>query len=132
MKSSIVRLLLWLALVSPVLAQSPACTFKGSFTTATTGVPFANNTANPQCNSFALSWASTGFTALSIQLEGSNDGTTYAAYTGTSTVIAGTVNPSTALSGAIIIQAQSQIAFCSCSLEQCNRLGGRELAGVRL
>ena len=123
MKSSIVRLLLWLALVSPVLAQSPACTFKGSLTTATTGVPFANNSANPQCNSFALSWASTGFTALSIQLEGSNDGTTYAAYTGASTVIAGTVNPSTALSGAIIIQAQSQIAFVRVRLNSATGSG---------
>lgn len=111
MKSFFVRLLIWLAFLSPVLAQTPSCTFKGSFTSATTGAPYANNTANPNCNSFALTWFSTGFTALSVQLEGSNDNVTYTAYTGAATVIAGTVNPSTALSGTIIVQTQSKIAW---------------------
>lgn len=113
------KLILYLLLPLGVLAQQPpACTpsgtssWKGAFTTAAAGTTNVNNTANPNCNAFALSWTSptTGITALSIQLEGSDDNTTFTAFTGTTTVLVG-ANPSTALSGVIIIQASSKIAY---------------------
>jgi hypothetical protein len=95
-------------------AQTPSCTFKGSFTTATTGVVYKNNTANPNCNAWALTWnigdPATSITALSIQLEGSDDNSTFAAFTGATTVLVGT-NPGLTLSGANVIQASSKLSF---------------------
>ena len=108
------KLLLFLLLASGYSwAQTPSCNWNtdAALTTATTGPTHANNTASPQCNAFALSWWASGFSALSIQLEGNDtQGGTYTAFTGTGTVVVGP-NPSTALSGNIIIQANSKIAW---------------------
>ena len=111
------KLLFFFLLPLGLWAQAPACvpsgtTWKGAFTTAAAGTSNANNTANPNCNSFALTWTSpsSGVTALSIQLEGSDDNVTFTAFSGASTVIVG-MNPSTALSGAIIVQASANIAY---------------------
>lgn len=113
---------LWLFLLLPFFAAAqttPACNpsgtaWKGTFTAAAAGNSNANNTANPNCNAFALTWntgsPTSGVTALSIQLEGSDDNTTFTAYTGATTVLVGT-NPSTALSGVIIVQASAKIAY---------------------
>ena len=112
------KLILFLLPLGLLAQQPPACTpsstsnWKGAFTTAAAGTSNANNTANPNCNAFALTWTSptTGITALSIQLEGSDDNSTFTAFTGTTTVLVGT-NPSTSLSGAIVIQASSHLAY---------------------
>ena len=114
MKTRLVTLFLLLSLAL-CFGQGPSCTFKGSFTVATTGVPYNNSTANPNCNSFTLTWNSAGFSALSIQLEGSDDNVTYAAFSGASTVLVG-ANPSTTLSGAIVIQASSTLAYLRVNL----------------
>lgn len=116
------RLLVFLLVSFALAAQTPSCTQKGTLATATTFTAFTNNTANPNCNSWALTWNSTGFTALAIQLQGSDDGTTYTAYTGTSTVVVGT-NPSTALSGATVIQASTKLAFVQVKLNSVTGTG---------
>lgn len=87
------------------------CRQQPTFTSATTGAAFPNNTTSTNCRVFALSWVATsGVTALSIQLEGSDDQITWTAYTGTSTVVVGT-NPSTALSGAMVVVISEHLAF---------------------
>ncbi len=103
--------------VIPALAQQP-CTFRNKAPIVTTGAdaPFHNNTTNAQCNAFVLTWWSSGFSALSIQLQGSDDNVTYTAFSGATTVVGGTTNPSTALSGSIIIQAQSKLAHLEVKL----------------
>lgn len=110
---------LLLGLIFPVVlaAQTPSCQQKGSLTASgTVYTPLANNTANPNCNALALTWNTTGFSAVSVQLQGADSQTgTYAAFSGTGTVIVGT-NPSSALSGAIIVQASSKLAFLQVKL----------------
>lgn len=104
----------WLYLLIPLgaIAQTPSCNWKQSVTASGVGTSNANNTLQPTCNAFVLTWTSTGFTAVTIQLESSNlSGSGFAAFTGTSTVIAGTTNPTTALSGAIIVQVQTVLSF---------------------
>lgn len=105
--------------------QTPSCNFKGSFTA--TGVSpanpgFANNTASPTCNAWALTWNTTGFSAISIQLQGSDDGSSWTAFSGTSTVLVG-ANPSTALSGAIVVQASSTLAHLQVKLNSATGSG---------
>lgn len=87
------------------------CRQQPTFTSATAFTGFPNNTTSTNCRVFALSWTATsGVTALSIQLEGSDDQITWTAYTGTSTVVVGT-NPSTALSGAMVVVISEHLAF---------------------
>lgn len=109
------RVLFWLVLIVPFFtcrAQTPSCNWKQTVTAAGAGTSNANNTSSPNCNAFALTWTSTGFSAVTIQLEGSNTSASgFTAFSGTSTVIAGTANPTTALSGAIIVQAQTKLAY---------------------
>lgn len=102
--------LAWLLLPFSGLGQTASCTQKGSLTTATTFTALPNNTANPNCNAWALTWSTVGFSAVSIQLQGSDDNVTYAAFTGATTVLVGS-NPSSALSGATIIQASTKNAY---------------------
>lgn len=105
---------LWLYLLIPLaaVAQTPSCNWKQSVTASSVGTSNANNTLQPTCNAFVLTWTSTGFSAVTIQLESSNlSGSGFAAFSGTSTVIAGTTNPTTALSGAIIVQVQTVLSF---------------------
>lgn len=87
-----------------------ACNFKGSVTLAGAGPSFPNNTAAPQCNAFALTWSSTGFSGLTIELQGSDNNSSWTTFTGSSTVLVGT-NPQSTLSGAIVVQASSTLAF---------------------
>src|ERR1043166_8325512 len=104
---------LWFLFFLPLVAlmgQQPSCNQSGSLTSATTFTRFANNTANPICDVWVLAWSSTGFSALSIQLPGSNDNSTYTAFSGATTVLAGT-NPGVTLSGAMVIQATSTNAY---------------------
>lgn len=107
-----IRSLLLSLLLSPliVVAQTSPCTQPGSLTTATSFTPYINNTSNPSCNTWALTWSSTGFTALTLQLEGSDDNVTYTAFSG-SVVVNNTVNPSSALSGVITVQPIGKNAF---------------------
>lgn len=107
---AIASILSWGVRLAPA-QTTPACQFRGSLTSATTGVPYTNNTTNPNCNSWALTWTSKGFTALTIQLEGADSSTgAYTAFTGASTVQVGT-NPASTLSGTIIVQASSTNAY---------------------
>lgn len=108
-----IRKVLLLLLLSPLigLAQTTSpCTQTGSLTTATPFTRFTNNTSNPTCNVWVLTWSSTGFSAFTIQLEGSDDGTTWAAFSGATTVVVGT-NPASTLSGVMKIQATTTNAF---------------------
>ena len=109
----LLKWVLVLALAAPMLAQQ--CTKKETLTTATSGQVFSNNTAQPNCNAFALTWVTTGFSAISIQLEGSNNGGTWAAFSGASTVVVGT-NPATTLSGTIKVAASDKIAYLRVNL----------------
>lgn len=121
MKKLFVSLILLLPL--GLVAQNPACTQKGSLTTATTFTALTNNTANPTCNAFALTWTSTGFTAISFQLQGADTlAGTYTAFSGTSTVIVGS-NPATSLSGAIVVQASAKLAFLQVKLNSVTGSG---------
>jgi hypothetical protein len=121
MKKFFVSLILLLPL--GLAAQNPACTQKGSLTTATTFTALTNNTANPTCNAFALTWTSTGFTAIAIQLQGADTlAGTYTAFSGTSTVIVGS-NPATSLSGAIVVQASAKLAFLQVKLNSVTGSG---------
>lgn len=113
-----------LVLLLPAAAQTTnACSDRGTLTTApSVSTATKNNTVNPNCNAWALTWVSTGFTALSIQIQGSNDNVTYTAYTGATTVLVGS-NPSTALSGAIVIQASSRLAYLQVKLNSVSGSG---------
>lgn len=102
----------WLLLPFAAAAQVQSCNWNQTVTGSGVGTSQPNDTVSPNCNAFALTWTSTGFTALTIQLEGSHvSGSGFTAFSGTSTVVAGTSNPTSALSGVIIIQAQTKIAF---------------------
>ena len=102
------RFLLFLLLPFGLLAQTPDCTQKGALTTATTFTALPNNTGNPICSAFVLVWNSTGFTGVTIQLEGSDTiAGSYTAFTAATPF----ANPTTALSGAIVIQATTKLAF---------------------
>ena len=102
------RFLLFLLLPFGLLAQTPDCTQKGALTTATTFTALPNNTGNPICSAFVLVWNSTGFTGVTIQLEGADTiSGSYSAFTAASPF----ANPTTALSGAIVIQATTKLAF---------------------
>ncbi len=103
------RFILFLLLPFGLLAQSgPVCTQKGSLTTATVFTPLPNNTGNPNCNAFALTWNSTGFSAVTMQLQGADTiGGTYTAFTATTPF----ANPQAGLSGTIIVQGVTKIAF---------------------
>lgn len=108
-------LLFFFISISAGWAQSPACNPpRQTLTTATTGTVFKNNTANPPCNAWSLQWdigdPASSITALSIQLEGSDDNVTWSAFSGSTTVLVGT-NPSTALTGAIIVQGSSKLGY---------------------
>lgn len=104
-------LVLVIFLVPYLAAQSsPACTQRGSLTTATHYTALPNNTGNPNCNSWALTWSTQGFSAVTIQFEGSDNNTSWAAFSGSSTVVVGT-NPSSTLSGTIVVQASSTNAY---------------------
>lgn len=108
-----IRKVLLLLLLSPLIAfgqTTSPCTQAGSLTTATPFTRFTNNTSNPTCNVWVLTWSSTGFSAFTIQLEGSDDGTTWAAFSGATTVVVGT-NPASTLSGVMKIQATTTNAF---------------------
>lgn len=118
------RLLAWVAAIlswggSPLFGQaaptSSPCTQPGTLTTATNFTSFHNNTSNPICNVWALNWSTTGFTAISIQLEGSDDNASWTAFTGASIVTTGS-NPSTALSGTIKVSAATKNAFLRVNL----------------
>lgn len=102
----------WLLLPFAAAAQVQSCNWNQTVTGAVAGTSQPNDTVSPNCNAFALTWTSTGFTALTIQLEGSHvSGSGFTAFSGASTVVAGTSNPTSALSGVIIVQAQTKIAF---------------------
>lgn len=106
------------------VAQNTAqCQFRGTFTSASSGNAFANNTTQPNCNVFALTWNSITFSALSIQIEGSDDGSSWTVYSGTSTVARGP-NPSTALSGTIIVTPDAKIAFVRVRVTSVTGSGG--------
>lgn len=109
-------------LLVPASMQAQQCTFRGNFTTTGPAGQFNNNTANPNCNAFALTWNTTGYTAISIQIEGSDNLSTWTAYSGASTVVVGT-NPSTALSGTIKISASSKIAYVRVNLVSATGTG---------
>jgi len=117
------KLILFLLSAGLAWAQGPSCQFKGTFASATTGTPYTNNTGNPNCNAFALTWNSTGFTGLSIQLEGSDDNSTYTAFSGSSTVLVGS-NPASTLSGAIVVQASSSLAYIRVRVPSVTGSGG--------
>jgi len=119
MKHLVILLLLPLG----IWAQGPSCTQKGTLTTATVFTALPNNTANPNCNAFALTWNSTGFSAISIQLQGSDDNVTYTAFTGSTTVLVGS-NPAASLSGAIVIQASTKLAYLQVKLNSVSGTGG--------
>ena len=95
--------------------QPPACTWKATATVSGAQASFPNNTASPICNAFALSWNSTGFSGVSIELQGSDNNASWTTFTGTSTVLVGT-NPQTGLTGTIIIQASATLAFIRVNL----------------
>lgn len=88
----------------------------------TPSTAYANNTTNPNCHIFALTWNTTGFSALSIQLEGSDDSTTWTAFSG-SAVVTGS-NPATTLSGAMVINASTKIAYLRVNLTSATGTGG--------
>lgn len=118
-------LFLWLLLPLLAGAQTPSCQFKGTFTA--TGVSpanpgFDNSTASPTCNAWALTWNTAGFSAISIQLQGSDDGSSWTAYSGSTTVLVGS-NPSTALSGAIVVQGSSKLAHLQVKLNSATGSG---------
>ena len=71
---------------------------------------------------WALTWSTAGFTAISIQLEGSDDNVTFTAFTGASVVIAGS-NPSTDLSGTIKVSATSHNAYLRVTLNSVTGTG---------
>ena len=102
-----VLLFVALALISIANAQTASCTFTGSFSSATTSPTFDNRT-RPNCNAWAVTYYSSGFSALSVQLEGAPDnaGTpgTWTAFSGATVVLLGS-NPSTALQSVIKIAA---------------------------
>lgn len=99
------------------------------FTATGPGLAVDNRTKG--CNAWALTWNSATFSGLTIQLEGSNDGVTYAAFSGASTVIVGT-NPASTLSGAMVIQASSTLAFVRANVTALTGSGTvtYQLAGV--
>lgn len=95
--------------------QPPACTWKATATVSGAQASFPNNTASPICNAFALSWNSTGFSGVTIELQGSDNNSSWTTFTGTSTVLVGT-NPQTGLTGTIIIQASATLAHIRVNL----------------
>lgn len=94
---------------------SSPCTQVGFLTTVAAYTSQSNNTSNPTCNVWALTWSTTGFTAITIQLEGSDDNSTWTAFSG-STVISTTANPSSALSGTIKVQGVTKNAYIRVNL----------------
>jgi len=86
---------------SPALSQTSQCTIAG--TLSATGFSNVVNNLSSGCYGFRVSYASTGFSALSIQLEyapnnGGSSGT-YAAFSGAA--VTDGSNPSTSLQGTI-------------------------------
>ena len=116
-----------LLFASGLWGQAPSCQTNPATIniTAIGRSVYTNNSANPRCSKFAVTWTATaGISALSVTLEGSDNGSSWTAFTGTNTLLAGTVNPSTALSGTIIIQAQSQLAFIGVHFTSITGSGG--------
>lgn len=67
----------------------------------------SSGTGTSGCNTWTLTWSVTGFTAVTVQLEGSQDGSTFSALSGTSVILVG-ANPtswttSTGSNGNIIV-----------------------------
>jgi hypothetical protein len=94
---------------------TPSCRQNGSLTSAAVYTTLPNNNTNPPnnnliCNAWTLSWWSSGFTGVTIELQGSDDNVTWTTFTGSSTVLVGS-NPQTSLSGTIKIQATSTNAY---------------------
>ena len=116
-EGSCMKLLAFLLLLPFVgwTQQPPACTWKATATVSGAQASCPNNTASPICNAFALSWNSTGFSGVSIELQGSDNNASWTTFTGTSTVLVGT-NPQTGLTGTIIIQASATLAFIRVNL----------------
>jgi len=110
------RLLAWASVFACIAyAQTGPCTQTGTITTVAAHASFNNTTTNPTCNVWALTWFTTGFSAITIQLEGSDDNSSWTAFTGTSVVTTGT-NPSSALSGTIKVSASVKNAFIRVNL----------------
>lgn len=133
-------LFLWFLLPLWAGAQTPSCQFKSSDTaigpfTAPGVKPanpgFANNTGAINCNVFVATWNTTGFSAISLQLEGSDDGITFTAYsnsgcpgtTPSCVVPPAFSNPSTTLSGTIVVQTNSKNARVHLKLNSATGAG---------
>lgn len=98
------RTLLFLCLFALcAFGQSYQCQFNAAPTVAGVGTSFDNRAAN--CYNWRVTYTSTGFSAISLQLESAPDnaGTpgTWTAFTGTAVVTDGT-NPSTSTNSALI------------------------------
>lgn len=101
------------------------CTVRSPSTGLTMAGPdtaYQNNQTTPNCNSWALTWNTTGFSGITIQLEGSDDGSTWVAYSGATQVIVGT-NPSSALSGTTKVVATTHLAFIRVDLTAATGTG---------
>lgn len=102
--------LLSLALLGPAMAQPTQCNLDNSsspFTGAGNGTSYKNNVTPPStwCNTWTITWWSTGFSALNISFQSANDsaGSAGSFSDVSSTVVLGS-NPATTLSGMMIIQ----------------------------
>lgn len=72
---------------------TPNCQQTATFTAAVPGPAIQTTTGGAAgCTGFRLTWSVTGFTAVEIQLEGSQDNSTFAAFSGATIVIEGS-NP---------------------------------------
>lgn len=105
-----------------VAQTTPSCKQTGALTTATTFTVLPNNNVNPICNVWALSWWSSGFSALTIELQGSDDNASWTTFTGATTVYVGT-NPASTLSGTIKIQATATNAWVRVNVTSVTGVG---------
>ena len=93
--------------------QSPTqnCTWQDPLTGIMAGSTHDNRSTTQVCSVFVVTWiAPTTVSAVTIQFEGSDDGASWTAFTGTSTVVRGT-NPSSNVNGSMEIVGTSKLAF---------------------
>lgn len=79
-----------------VLAQSTQCNFTGTFTTTGSSSAYVNTNQGTNCNTWALEVHSTGFSAISVSLQRSDDNSSYS---DVSTIVVTGTNPIVTLSG---------------------------------
>jgi hypothetical protein len=91
------RALLLLSLFAASLAAQVPCSIQGTLTGAGASTVLTNTNG---CFNWRVSYTSTGFSALSVQLEGSPDGVTYSAFTGAQ--VTDGSNPSTTTGAGVI------------------------------